>query len=71
MEVENGLVHEFYWQNLSSIIRTTLFYNCCDRLFYEVGLGGPNKSITQATILKFMEEHIIHRFGLPESIKVD
>ena len=28
-------------------------------------------SVTQAVIMKFIEEQIIHRFGLPESITVD
>ena len=31
----------------------------------------PYKSITQKTIVKFIEENIIHRFGLPESITAD
>ena len=29
------------------------------------------KSITQKTVIKFIEENIIHRFGLPESITAD
>ena len=31
----------------------------------------PYESITQKTVIKFIEEKIIHRFGLPESITAD
>ena len=31
----------------------------------------PLRSVTQAIVIKFIEEQIIHRFGLPESITED
>ena len=31
----------------------------------------PIRSVTQATVIKFIKEQIIHRFGLPESITAD
>ena len=31
----------------------------------------PLRSVSQAIVIKFIEEQIIHRFGLPESITAD
>lgn len=36
-----------------------------------MGRGRPRNSVDQGVVIRFIKEHIIHRFGLPETINTD
>ena len=43
----------------------------CHRLFYKVGRGMPMRSVASRDVISFVKEHIIHKFGIAQTITTD
>ena len=41
------------------------------RLFHKMGGGVPIRSVASKDVISFVKEHIIHRFGIPQTITAD
>ena len=43
----------------------------CHGLFHKMGEGGTHESVASKDVISFVKEHIIHRFGIPQTITTD
>jgi len=61
----------FHWPNSSSINKGTPICFGCYRLFHQVSEAVPLKNMTHKEVIEFITEHIIHKFGIPQTLTTD
>ena len=61
----------FHWPNSSSIVKGTPICFGCYRLFHQVSEAVPLKNMTHKEVIEFITEHIIHKFGIPQTLTTD
>lgn len=59
------------WKNLSSILKIMYLHTCGNGYFTKWVEVKPLKTTTQVEIIDFIKEHIIHRFGIPQTITLN
>jgi hypothetical protein len=61
----------FYWQNLSFSIKGHCFVIVATDYFTKWTEAIPLKNMTHREVIEFITGHIIHRFGVPQTLTTD
>ena len=63
--------HGFNREGTPNIFRTILFIIVATDYFTKWVEAVPSRTVTQSTIINFIDQYIVHRFGPPETITAD
>jgi len=62
---------KLHWPNSSPIFKGAPICVGCYRLLYKVDRGSSFEEYDNKDVIEFNTEHIIHRFGIPQTLTTD
>ena len=65
------MVNWFDWTDLSTIQQESQVHTSSDILLHKMVEAIPQKTVTSKEMIEFVKEHIVYRFGIPQTITTD